>query len=156
MTRILKESFERDGARLCVIACVAPNATDTEHTMETLKTVASIVGVDDQIKEEKAHEVSSQLLETRPTTLPPSAWDHEHLKKFLALKKMERVQLTEKHDGKILMKMSVTQMRTQLFDVRDKELAQKLFDLLRKENDRVTAIQRKERAMLKKERKERV
>ena len=139
-----------------MIACVAPNATDTEHTMETLKTVASIVGVDDQIKEEKAHEVSSQLLETRPTTLPPSAWDHEHLKKFLTLKKMERVQLTEKHDGKILMKMSVTQMRTQLFDVRDKELAQKLFDLLRKENDRVTAIQRKERAMLKKERKERV
>ncbi|MBV5267427.1 MAG: hypothetical protein JZU67_02735, partial [Burkholderiaceae bacterium] len=61
------------------------------------------MGVDDQIKEEKAHEVSSQLLETRPTTLPPSAWDHEHLKKFLALKKMERVQLTEKHDGKILM-----------------------------------------------------
>merc|ERR1711957_401758 len=28
LTRILKESFERDGARLCVIACVAPNATD--------------------------------------------------------------------------------------------------------------------------------
>ena len=88
--------------------------------------------------------------------MPPSAWDHEHLKKFLALKKMERVQLTEKHDGKILMKMSVTQMRAQLFDDRDRELAQKLFDLLRKENDRVTAIQRKERAMLKKERKERV
>jgi kinesin family protein 2/24 len=156
LTRILKESFERDGTRLCVIACVAPNATDTEHTMETLKTVAGIVGVDDQIKEEKAHEVSSQLLESRPTILPPSAWDHEHLKKFLAQKKMERVQLSEKHDGKILMKMSVPQMRAQLFDDRDKELAQKLFDLLRKENDRVTAIQRKERAMLKKERKERV
>jgi kinesin family protein 2/24 len=156
LTRILKESFERDGARLCVIACVAPNATDTEHTMETLKTVASIVGVDDQIKEEKAHEVSSHLLETKPTILPPSGWDHEHLKKFLALKKMERVLLTEKHDGKLLMKMSVPQMRAQLFDDRDKDLAQKLFDLLRKENDRVTAIQRKERAILKKERKERV
>ncbi|KAL3822227.1 hypothetical protein ACHAXA_000667 [Cyclostephanos tholiformis] len=156
LTRILKESFERDGARLCVIACVAPNATDTEHTMETLKTVAGIVGVDDQIKEEKAHEVSSHLLEAKPTILPPSGWDHEHLKKFLALKKMERVLLTEKHDGKLLMKMSVPQMRAQLFDDRDKELAQKLFDLLRKENDRVTAIQRKERAILKKERKERV
>jgi hypothetical protein len=88
--------------------------------------------------------------------LPPSGWDHEHLKKFLALKKMERVLLTEKHDGKLLMKMSVPQMRAQLFDDRDKDLAQKLFDLLRKENDRVTAIQRKERAILKKERKERV
>ena len=33
LTRILRESFERNGARLCVIACVAPNATDTEHTV---------------------------------------------------------------------------------------------------------------------------
>eukprot|EP00571_Detonula_confervacea_P014559 CAMPEP_0172308604 /NCGR_PEP_ID=MMETSP1058-20130122/9143_1 /TAXON_ID=83371 /ORGANISM="Detonula confervacea, Strain CCMP 353" /LENGTH=827 /DNA_ID=CAMNT_0013021055 /DNA_START=69 /DNA_END=2552 /DNA_ORIENTATION=+ len=153
LTRILKESFERDGARLCVIACVAPNATDCEHSMETLKTVASIVGVDDQIKEEKAHAVASIRLESRPTSLPPKQWDHKHLKKFLAHKKMNRVQLSEKYDGKALMKMGVPQMRAQLFEDKDKDLAQKLFDLLRKENDRVTEIQRKERAMLKMERK---
>lgn len=157
LTRILKESFERDGARLCVIACVAPNATDTEHTMETLKTVASIVGVDDQIRENKAHEVVPQKLETRPSILAPSAWNHEHLKKFLANNNLERVVLlAEKHNGKLLMKMSVPQMRSQLFDDKDKELAQKLFDLLRKENDRVTAIQRKERARSKRDMKERV
>mmetsp|Transcript_15644 Transcript_15644/g.28276 ORF Transcript_15644/g.28276 Transcript_15644/m.28276 type:complete len:208 (-) Transcript_15644:322-945(-) len=156
LTRILKESFERDGARLCVIACAAPNATDTEHTMETLKTVASIVGVDDQIKEEKAHAVTSQKLESRPAILVPKQWDHEHLKKFLAHKKMNRVQLNETHDGKALMKMSVPQMRAHLFEDRDKELAQKLFNFLRKENDRVSKIQRKEREILKKERKGRV
>ena len=154
LTRILKESFERDGARLCVIACVAPNATDTEHTMETLKTVASIVGVDDQISEEKAHVVTSaRRIENRQAPLPPKQWDHEHLRKFLAQKKM-KVELSEKHDGRTLMKMSVSQMRAQLFvEDRDKELAQKLFDLLRKENDRVAEILRKERAILKKERK---
>jgi len=156
LTRVLKESFERDGARLCVIACVAPNATDTEHTMETLKTVAGIVGVDDQIKEEKAHIVASQILETKPLILPPKQWDHNHMRKFLAHKKMSRVQLLEKHDGKALMKMSVSQMRAHLFEDKDKELAQKLFDLLRKENDRVAQIQRKERELLKKERKARV
>eukprot|EP00579_Thalassiosira_antarctica_P008625 CAMPEP_0201884998 /NCGR_PEP_ID=MMETSP0902-20130614/17664_1 /ASSEMBLY_ACC=CAM_ASM_000551 /TAXON_ID=420261 /ORGANISM="Thalassiosira antarctica, Strain CCMP982" /LENGTH=824 /DNA_ID=CAMNT_0048414021 /DNA_START=149 /DNA_END=2623 /DNA_ORIENTATION=- len=156
LTRILKESFERDGARLCVIACAAPNATDTEHTMETLKTVASIVGVDDQIKEEKAHVVTSKRLETRPAILPPKQWDHDHLKKFLAHKKMNSVQLSEKHDGKALMKMSVPQMRAHFFEDKEKELAQKLFDLLRKENDRVTQIQRKEREIMKKERKGRV
>lgn len=156
LTRILKESFERDGARLCVIACAAPNATDTEHTMETLKTVSSIVGVDDQIKEEKAHAVMPQRVETRQAILPPKQWDHKHLKKFLAHKKMTRVQLSEKYDGKALMKMSVSQIRAHLFEDRDKELAQKLFDLLRKENDRITQIQRKEREVLKKERKGRV
>ncbi len=35
LTRILRESFERQNARLCVIACVAPNATDTEHTVSS-------------------------------------------------------------------------------------------------------------------------
>ncbi|KAL7536128.1 hypothetical protein ACHAXR_006937 [Thalassiosira sp. AJA248-18] len=152
LTRILKESFERDGARLCVIACVAPNATDTEHTMETLRTVASIVGVDDQIKEEKAHAVVSQKVD-RPASLPPKMWDHQRLRKFLAHKKMHGVQLSEKHDGKALMKMGVAQMRAQLFEGKDKELAQKLFDLLRKENDRVNQIQKKERANLKEQRK---
>lgn len=115
LTRILKESFERDGARLCVIACVAPNATDTEHTMETLRTVASIVGVDDQIKEEKAHAVVSQKVD-RPASLPPKMWDHQRLRKFLAHKKMHGVQLSEKHDGKALMKMGVAQIRAQLFE----------------------------------------
>ena len=124
--------------------------------METLKTVAGIVGVDDQIREEKAHVVTSQRLETRPAILPPKQWDHEHLKKFLAHKKMNRVQLLEKHDGKALMKMSVPQMRAHFFEDKEKELAQKLYDLLRKENDRVTQIQRKEREIMKKERKGRV
>ena len=144
LTRILKESFERNGARLCVIACVAPNATDTEHTMDTLKTVASIVGVDDQIKEEKAHAVVSHRQETKQAILAPTAWDHKHLEQFLADNKMHKVQLANKHDGKILMKMSVLQMRAQLFEERDREQAQKLFDLLRKENDRVRSIQQKE------------
>ncbi len=139
-----------------MIACIAPNATDTEHTMDTLKTVASIVGVDDQIKEEKAYVVSSHRQEARQLPLPPTAWDHEHLQKFIVDNKLHTVKLATKHDGKTLMKMSVLQLRAQLFEDRDKEHAQKLFDLLRRENDRVTSIQRKERAVLMKERKERV
>ena len=156
LTRILKESFERDGARLTVIACVAPNATDTEHTMETLRTVASIVGVADQIKEEKPRPVEKLPETQKSTIIPPKMWDHNRLKNFLSKKKMHRVQLTEKHDGKVLMKMSVSQMRVQLFEEEYKDQAQKLFDLLRKENDRVAEVQRKERAMIKKERKGRI
>jgi hypothetical protein len=123
--------------------------------METLKTASTVVGVEDQIKEELAHEVVPQQRMTKEVALPPSAWDHQQLKAFLTKNKMEKVVLlTQKHDGKKLMKMSVLQMQAQLFDDKDsKEFAQTLFDLLRKENDRVAAIQRKERARNKLNRK---
>ena len=153
LTRILKESFVRDGARLCVIACVAPNATDTNHTMETLKTVASIVGVDDQIKESSACTVEPPTLETRTAVLAPKQWTHERLIKFLAHKKVSGVQLTEKHDGKALMKMSVMNIKTHLLPDRDEDKAKKIFDLLRKENDRVAAHNKIERDRIKRDRK---
>ncbi|KAL9191030.1 hypothetical protein ACHAXT_000736 [Thalassiosira profunda] len=147
LTRILKESFERDGARLCVIACVAPNATDTEHTMETLKTVASIVGIENDIKEEEAHTVTPQTCGTmRPTVVPPKQWSHEQLKKFVERNKLTKVQLSKEHDGKAVMKMSVQQIAVHLFEDRDKEQAQRLFDVLRTANDRVTEKQKQARA----------
>ena len=153
LTRILKESFVREGARLCVIACVAPNATDTNHTMETLKTVASIVGVDDQIKESSACTVEPPTLETRTAVLAPKQWTHERLRKFLAHKKVNGVQLTEKHDGKALMKMSVMNIKTHLLPDRDEDKARLIFDLLRKENDRVAAHNKIERDRIKRDRK---
>ena len=155
LTRILKESFVRDGARLCVIACVAPNATDTNHTMETLKTVASIVGVDDQIKESSACTVEPPTLETaiRSSVLAPKQWTHTRLKKFLAHKKVSGVQLTEKHDGKALMKMSVMNIKTHLLPDRDQDKAKMIFDLLRKENDKAAAHNKTERDRLKRDRK---
>jgi len=155
LTRILKESFVRDGARLCVIACVAPNATDTNHTMETLKTVASIVGVEDQIKESSACTVEPPTLTTatRTAVLAPKQWTHERLIKFLAHKKVSGVQLTEKHDGRALMKMSVMNIKTHLLPDRDEDKAKKIFDLLRKENDRVAAHNKVERDRIKRDKK---
>ncbi|KAK1746302.1 hypothetical protein QTG54_002909 [Skeletonema marinoi] len=66
---------------------------------------------------------------------------------------MDRVKITDKHDGKVLMKMSVQQMRTQLFDDKDSELAKRLFDILRLENDKIAKIQRADRIKLSKARK---
>jgi kinesin family member 2/24 len=43
LTRILRETFERKEARLSVFAAVAPTATDTEHTVQTLKTVLDMI-----------------------------------------------------------------------------------------------------------------
>mmetsp|Transcript_5769 Transcript_5769/g.11735 ORF Transcript_5769/g.11735 Transcript_5769/m.11735 type:complete len:1040 (+) Transcript_5769:161-3280(+) len=158
LTRILRESFERQNARLCVIACVAPNATDTEHTMETLKTVATICGFEDQIKEAKAHVVTPPTLPRKKAAIPVKDWDHDQVVKFLERKKMNhKVKLSnKKYDGKALMKMSLPQMRAQLFVEKDKDLAVKLFNILRKENDRVSKLERSERANLANERKGRV
>lgn len=124
--------------------------------METLKTVSTIVGFDNEIREENAHTVMPPSQHSKNSILPPKMWDHELLKNFLAHKKMNKVRLSPKHDGKTLMKMSLPQMRAQLFADRDKDLAEKLFNLLRKENDRVNKIQRTERINLANERKGRL
>lgn len=154
LTKLLRESFERDGARLCVIAAVSPNATDTEHSVETLRFATAIVGTDSQIREGETRIVvpAMKTFESRDI-LSPKQWDNTQLKRFLAHKKMDRVKLTDKHDGKLLMKMSVQQMRTQLFDDRDSELAKRLFDLLRLENDKISKLQRADRIKLAKARK---
>jgi kinesin family protein 2/24 len=152
LTRLLRESFETDGARLCVIACVSPCSTDTEHSIETLRFATSIVGADSQIREGETRIVQG-VTELESRFLSPKQWDNEKLQKFLLQKKMDKVRITNNHDGKILMKMSVQQMRTHLFDVEDSELAKKLFDLLRLENDRVSELQRADRIKLSKARK---
>ena len=154
LTRILRESFERDGARLCIIAAVSPNATDTEHSVETLRFATSIVGTDSQISEGETRMVEPimKTFESRDI-LSPKQWDNAQLKRFLAHKKVERVKLMEKHDGKALMKMSVQQLRAQLFDDKDSEQAKRLFDLLRLENDKITKLQRADRIKLSKARK---
>eukprot|EP00574_Skeletonema_japonicum_P013072 CAMPEP_0201717256 /NCGR_PEP_ID=MMETSP0593-20130828/3010_1 /ASSEMBLY_ACC=CAM_ASM_000672 /TAXON_ID=267983 /ORGANISM="Skeletonema japonicum, Strain CCMP2506" /LENGTH=825 /DNA_ID=CAMNT_0048207235 /DNA_START=180 /DNA_END=2657 /DNA_ORIENTATION=- len=154
LTKLLRESFERDGARLCVIAAVSPNATDTEHSVETLRFATAIVGTDSHVREGETRIAvpAMKTFESRDI-LSPKQWDNTQLKRFLAHKKMDRVKLTDKHDGKVLMKMSVQQMRTQLFDDKDSELAKRLFDLLRLENDKISKLQRADRIKLAKARK---
>ena len=67
LTRVLRESFEVDRALLSIIATAAPNATDTEHTMETLRSVSVIVGAEKDIvalPEEQvlmAHELQERI-----------------------------------------------------------------------------------------------
>lgn len=109
LTRILRESFEREDAKLTVIGCLAPNASDTEHTMETLRTITTIIGVDSNITEEKARPVTRSEIQVKMVKLPKQ-WNHEELQSFLTKKKIDHVKLTSEHDGSALMKMSVSQV----------------------------------------------
>uniref|UniRef100_A0A7S4JSM0 Kinesin motor domain-containing protein n=1 Tax=Odontella aurita TaxID=265563 RepID=A0A7S4JSM0_9STRA len=153
LTRILRESFEREGAKLSVIATVAPNASDTEHSCETLKTVSTIVGCDSMISEGEKNEVVSQE-KKKSDIVPPRAWDHSQLVAFLSRKKID-LKISENIDGKTVMRMNVQQIRARLCRGNgDDKLPTKVFNELRKENDRVDKIQRKDKLALKKKMKQ--
>ena len=46
LTRVLSGSFTRRDTLLTVVGTVSPSASDTEHTLSTLKTVAAAVGIE--------------------------------------------------------------------------------------------------------------
>eukprot|EP00563_Minutocellus_polymorphus_P020574 CAMPEP_0197723174 /NCGR_PEP_ID=MMETSP1434-20131217/5588_1 /TAXON_ID=265543 /ORGANISM="Minutocellus polymorphus, Strain CCMP3303" /LENGTH=174 /DNA_ID=CAMNT_0043308401 /DNA_START=17 /DNA_END=541 /DNA_ORIENTATION=+ len=150
LTRLLRESFERDSARLCVIATVAPNATDTEHSMETLRFVSQLVGSEKKIQEGPPREVVSIVAEMKKVEVAPKAYSHEQLCAFLKKKKINAA-LPKRIDGKALMKMSSAQIRSHMKI--SESLSDIIFNALRKENDRVTKFQRAERLRVSQARK---
>jgi len=150
LTRILRESFERDSARLGVIATVAPNATDTEHTIETLRFVSQLVGSEKSIREGESREVVPLVKERKKIELLPKSFTHKQLTSFLKRKKID-VQVPDKFDGKAVMKMSTSQMRVNLKV--SASVSSDIFNALRKENDRVSKLHRAERISLAKARK---
>jgi hypothetical protein len=174
LTRILRESFERDDAKLSIIGCVAGNASDTDHTTETLKTISAIVGSENEIKDEKARPVVKAAVQTKVTAKLPKHWSQEELKSFLSKNNIDNIQLASTHNGAALMKLSVSQVSQSQCHIcsnwsscckltaiqskikaqlkADADDAEKLFNLLRTENDRASKAQRQERMRIAKER----
>ena len=154
LTRLLRESFERESAKLCVIATVAPNATDTEHTMETLRFVSQLAGREKDITEGATREVVSVVAEMKKVDVAPKAYSHEQLCAFLKKKKIQ-VTLPKRMDGKALMKLSSNQIRSHVFggDPTKGDASAEIFNALRKENDRVAKLQRAERLRVSQARK---
>ena len=151
LTRLLRETFERDSARLSVIATVAPNATDTEHSMETLRFVSQLVGSMKDIREDPARDVVSIVAEMKKVEASPKVYSHAQLCAFLKKKKIDAT-LPKNVDGKALMKMSSAQIRSRMKISAD--ASSEIFNALRKENDRVAKLQRAERLRVSQARKE--
>jgi kinesin family protein 2/24 len=100
LTRVLRESLERQDASLAVIATVAPNATDTEHTIQTLKTVSTLSGLPSE--EGRLQKVSntSKLGEEHP--IAPKRWDHKALVEWLSEKNLVEKAVPGHVDGKLV------------------------------------------------------
>jgi kinesin family protein 2/24 len=139
LTRILREGLQ---GRLAVIATLAPNAIDTEHSLETCKTVSDLMGA-------VITEGETCLVKT-PTRAPidtaPKCWTHEQLLRFLAQKKFVTKAVPANVDGKMVMRMSKLQLRNKFFHDDEMPKANVLFDCLRAEADRIARLDFKRRS----------
>lgn len=145
LTRILRETLERDDAQLCVIATVAPNATDTEHSIETLKTVSQLTTKDSAMEEMKTRvvtEVKKQL------PISPKQWNHLQLVKWMNTKRFQE-QVTPGHiDGKQVMRMNRMQLNNAFFGGDNAEGADRMFHALREESEKAYRAQHKSRMVI--------
>jgi kinesin family protein 2/24 len=152
LTRVLRESFEDPAALFSIIATAAPTATDTEHTMETLKTVSSIVGLEDRIEQgenvevKQAHLVRQSQVErigAGGTLVMPGKWKPEQLREWLAKSNgglfAGAAQRLKKDDGgKMIMGLTAAKLAGENGLVPgNKGLATELYNKLREESDRM-------------------
>lgn len=156
LTRVLRETFELNTALLSIIATAAPNATDTEHTMETLKTVSTIVGTEKEIVELPTENVlmAHQLQElaagrqlTISAHMVPKKWTNQQLVAWLRKAcggMFQNVKVVKSDTGKTVMAQTAKKL-TDSMCRGDSILATQLFNKLRAENDRVDRILLKER-----------
>ncbi|GMH91077.1 hypothetical protein TL16_g11953 [Triparma laevis f. inornata] len=168
LTRVLRESFERDSALLSIIATAAPNATDTEHTMETLKTVSTIVGTEKDVEEittqqvMQAHKLQEMLVAQGQgggggksksgggnTVVMPIKWSHEQLKRWLTKARGGEFQqvarrIVKSDTGKTIMAQTIPKLEHSLCE-KDSILATSLYNNLRGESDKIAKILLKER-----------
>lgn len=145
LTRILRESLECPYSRLHVIATVSPNATDTEHTIHTLKTISTLTG--GLWEERDSHQWVSSWRDgpdmASPELKAPKKMTHPELVEWLEIRNLlGKSQVPTHIDGKGLMKMSKIQLKYLLYDDSDSKLgnekAELLFKSLRTETERVT------------------
>uniref|UniRef100_A0A7S1IFC2 Kinesin motor domain-containing protein n=1 Tax=Eutreptiella gymnastica TaxID=73025 RepID=A0A7S1IFC2_9EUGL len=72
LTRALKDNFTTPGAQVAVIATCSPTATDTEHSIGTLRTVCSWRGVEDWITTKKEDVLSQEQRRRLVTGVEPA------------------------------------------------------------------------------------
>lgn len=92
LTKVLQESFARRDAKLHVVGTVSPSASDTEHSLETLKFVTMLGGSsgDSHGASEEREDVPrdlrwdgvSAMRHIAKRVIPPHLWDNAELKQW--------------------------------------------------------------------------
>jgi kinesin family protein 2/24 len=172
LTRILRPHLE-SGGPLAVVATVSPSATDTEHTLQTLDTVSTLLGTSGHVGSShtlpRLRARSKSADASRSPAAAPKKWTHEQLMHFLHRKHLLRSShpagggsacvsaIAKAHlpaagvpstlDGRQAMRMNKIQLANTLKVPR--EVADRVFDLLRAETTRVARLELKQRVRAK-------
>ena len=101
LTRILAENFLNSKALLSVIATISPNATDTEHSISTIKTVHSLLG--GSFKEVKQ---TNMFTLKKKIPLSPKKWSSTQVQTWLQEWMDDKQCLPKGTTGPMLIRMS--------------------------------------------------
>ncbi len=154
LTRVLRESLVSDSNSLAIIATVAPNATDTEHTLETLKTVSTLIAGNITEGEPKKSVEDKKVVKSpmnvsaddEVVAKGPKQWSRTELMEWMARKRLLRGVIPANMDGRSAMRMSKLQLRSAFYDGdANLDRAEALYKSLRAENDRVLRLDMKRR-----------
>jgi kinesin family protein 2/24 len=136
LTRVLADSFLRADTLITVVGTVSPSASDTEHTITTLKTVSAVCGTDQQLREKKC-DVKPIVEAPAAHTIPPKMWNEERVREWLGSAVSARGEplaavlplVPDGITGKLIMRMTALQFR-QLWGAPE-DLSNALFHELR-------------------------
>eukprot|EP00449_Zooxanthella_nutricula_P041071 CAMPEP_0198591762 /NCGR_PEP_ID=MMETSP1462-20131121/137290_1 /TAXON_ID=1333877 /ORGANISM="Brandtodinium nutriculum, Strain RCC3387" /LENGTH=231 /DNA_ID=CAMNT_0044323329 /DNA_START=1 /DNA_END=692 /DNA_ORIENTATION=+ len=79
LTRVLSDSFASDRALIVAIGTVSPSATDTEHSIGTLRALQQLQGT------QMAFEVREDVARPRANDLPhPRTWSEEDVRRWVS------------------------------------------------------------------------
>jgi len=145
LTKVLMETLTTPDARTLMIATLSPTATDTEHSISTLRTIATLTGSESLITERK-DELQGEVF--RPNVSIPAKWSHNEVASWLSQVEGERYrgvveELPKTVDGKQFTRWPVSKF-TALCSGKEAH-GQKLYKALRSEMDRVNLIQKQAR-----------
>ena len=141
LTLLLKDCFVNPSHRTVVMACVSPTATDVEHSVRTLSQVCQMRGAEEEVSRLVRVECSRLQVEAEEA-MPMRKWSAKRVRQWLgALGEPELAAvaglLPESVDGKELLQKWPASRLAHACLCGDMELAQRVYDEIRKESARV-------------------
>eukprot|EP00419_Tripos_fusus_P004351 CAMPEP_0172687600 /NCGR_PEP_ID=MMETSP1074-20121228/21796_1 /TAXON_ID=2916 /ORGANISM="Ceratium fusus, Strain PA161109" /LENGTH=742 /DNA_ID=CAMNT_0013507077 /DNA_START=109 /DNA_END=2337 /DNA_ORIENTATION=- len=79
LTRVLSDSFSSDKALIVAIGTVSPSATDTEHSIGTLRSLQQLQGT------QMAFETREDIVLTKSTTPHPRTWSEDDVRQWMEI-----------------------------------------------------------------------
>ncbi|CAE7840742.1 unnamed protein product [Symbiodinium sp. CCMP2592] len=129
LTRVLSDSFSSTDAMIVAIGTVSPSATDTEHSLATVRSLQELQGTKMAFEEQEDIVQRKQVGEAHPRT-----WTEKDVRHFVqsaasGAARLHAEAVTKGTDGKIFTRWPV--QRFTLLCAGDAALGQRLFEELR-------------------------